>query len=106
MFVQIVALALGTASSTLAHCRARCASSAAGSSVKESGSSPQTDSCLICSWEESLVYPSARRKTVQNRMITRHELEESAVDEGGYGNWFDDEGEDGDADNADEWSVG
>jgi hypothetical protein len=28
--------------------------------VKESGSSPQTESCLVWGWEESLVYPSAR----------------------------------------------
>lgn len=51
---------LGTASSTPADCRTRCASSAAGSSLKESGSSPQTDSCLVWGWEESLVYPSTR----------------------------------------------
>ena len=28
--------------------------------MNESGSSPQTDSCLVWGWEESLVYPSAR----------------------------------------------
>ena len=40
LFVQTVALALKAASSMPAYCRTQCASSATGSSVKESGSSP------------------------------------------------------------------